>query len=232
METATLQGERRKRAISAFLANQDTFGTSLLLICLDTYGVECLAWEPETLHQELQDDYRVLLPQANADRLQSLITAITTDRVYNDALAFCSVANALSGDGLDASLLEIPTPDETAWAVTELGMLEPENIDSYSADVRRLMKLSCETSGLGKLPGSLSMSEPLESAKKAEMFTEDPAMYAGWASTQQSTAYAVDSWVKRQLLRLVGELSSLPLVNRDAASWKTFAQRAERTFAA
>jgi len=121
-----------KRVAGELLEDPDTFATTLLTILLAAYGEGVMGWDPLEVYAAVKDDFRVVIPEENENRLNAIQLALTTGAFYSDPLAFRAIASALAdGDIGDVAtgVLEDLTVPEILWAVFEVGLLlenEPE----------------------------------------------------------------------------------------------------------
>ena len=201
------------------LTSDDTFATSLLLILLDEFGTELFEWEPETVILEVVANYQVQLPDDNIDKIWTLITALTTNQFYVSFEMFNASCQALMGDGADFSVFTPADPEQLAWGVAEVMLLDPpqEGIE-FSQEVSRYVGLILEENGIMQKPKTLSFAEfPSKNPilDLDTLFEDDPQMFQASWSAQRSRAEEVDAFVKNRMHDLLVEVNSLPLMNKD-----------------
>lgn len=215
-------------ALQDILKDNQTFATVLLAIVLDEYGTEALEWEPEVTYQEIFEDFDVELPAVNQDKIQTIITALTTDQVQNDWLMFCHACNALNSVPIDFTSIDPPTPEEAAWAVTELAMVQdPEDSSNYSPEVKRFIGTVCHMNGLLLPPRVLSMADvPVKDSEAITSFGDDEAMLRGWYNKQRADADYVTEYASSKLMELITALDEVPLKERDSSAWGKFKENA------
>ena len=109
-------------ALKAALTSPNSFATVLLTVYLDSFGTEGLAWGPDTVQMEVEQEHGVGLPPANFDRLLTAISLLTTDSFYASLPDFARACVVLSGHLPTPDLLILPDCDDLAWGMTE-GML-------------------------------------------------------------------------------------------------------------
>jgi len=206
--------------------SSDTIGTVLLTMVLDSYGQEIFDQDPQAFRKDLEEGFGVDdIPAISTDKVWALWTALTSDLVHKDVSTFMNTANVLSGTPLSYDVLDIADAYECAWAVTELTMLDPETPERLSPEVRRYIGEACREEGLYRLPVSLS--------KVADMGREDFAAnmesHAGDSVEAQMIVQNqiefrddVQAYVQRQTNRLMVQLNSAPLINKDSKSWNSF----------
>ena len=206
--------------------SDDTLGTVLLTMVLDSYGQEIFEQDPQAFRKDIEEGFSVDdIPAVNTDKVWALWSSLTTDLVHKDVSTFMNTANVLSGTPLSYDVFDIADVYECAWALTELTMLDPETSTRLSPEVRRYIGEVCKEQGLYRLPPAL--------AKAADMGREDFAanMESHAADTVEAQMIVqnqvqfrddVQAYVQRQTNRLMLQLHSVPLINRDTKSWNSF----------
>lgn len=120
-------------AAAKLLRESGTLGTPLLTIALAAYGDEIFGnpelgiepIDPIELWTRLEEDFRAELPDAVENRLNALMTAVSTDLFYEDPLAFTSIGLALASGNLGTlpdGILEELTLPEAVWATYEVAL--------------------------------------------------------------------------------------------------------------
>jgi hypothetical protein len=133
--TKTDLSDEFKQRQRFFSGEEQTFASVLLACAVDALEtIEFVEWDPDVLAQELKDYYRVDMPIEVRDRLNSLISALASDRFYRDPMFFNQVANALSGEPCNMDVFEPADIDEVAWAVLEVGMNDFEEGEDIAFD--------------------------------------------------------------------------------------------------
>lgn len=109
-----------KTAVARLLNDVATLGTTLHVICLTAYGEEIYTLDILELLARLREDFGVELPEDNENKLQAMLTAVSTEAFHQDVQAFNTICNTLSsGDpGLDE--LDDVTLPEMLWAMFEV----------------------------------------------------------------------------------------------------------------
>lgn len=221
--------ELKNREVARWLSDTDTHATVLLALLLDEYGTECLQWDPETIRLQLEADYHVKLSQVNMDKIMALITALTTNMFYASVEAFTQISNALNNSQADFEVWDPPTAAEAAWAITEVTLNDPprrkeDYANSFSMDVRRYLGVILEQESILNPPDVLKIAElDQQAAKNAELtFADDPSLFAGFHRLSEDKSQAIVQYVRDNIKKLMLQLDSLPLQNRDASQWQKF----------
>lgn len=211
-----------KAKIANYLKNPDTYGLVLISILLDNYDTDWLSWEIDTIEMELQDDFYVDIPSINSDKIQALMTAMTSDMPYRDWIALNMTCEALNDNIVDAEVLEPVTPEELAWGLTQLAMLEDNDTrPEFDEEVRRYMGAVLAEHGIINPPDILKLAI----MPKSEGGVIDPFMErAKFDKRQEDEQYIMD-YVKENLAKLIEQLNNVPLSNRDTESWGKLLKR-------
>lgn len=107
---------------------KDSYGTVLVaVISKHLNGFEWFDWEPDVLLEAIHDDFGVQMPPVVRDKVWALVSALTTDLFWTDAVFMNHVANALTGGPTNMLDLEPAEAEEIAWAVIEVGMSDLED---------------------------------------------------------------------------------------------------------
>lgn len=109
-----------KTEVARLLNDVATLGTTLHIICLTAYGEEIYTLDILEMLARLREDFGVELPEDNENKLQAMLTAVSTEAFHQDVEAFNTICNTLSsGDpGLDE--LDDVTLPEMMWAMFEV----------------------------------------------------------------------------------------------------------------
>lgn len=120
-----------RRIAADILGDTETTATVLHLILLAAYGDE-LHGDPEAgidpmdpveYWVRVNEDFRVVVPESNENKINALMLALSTEAFHEDPLAFISVCNALYsgelGDIVDG-VLEDLTICEMLWGIYEV----------------------------------------------------------------------------------------------------------------
>ena len=114
------------------LDNPETYATVLLTICLIEYGDQMFTVDPLVLFAWLEDDFGVEVNEDNQNKLNAIITALTTDYFYNDLETFKAICKTLeSGDPgiVDTDLVsdEVTIP-EILWGIYEVSLCNDDEV--------------------------------------------------------------------------------------------------------
>lgn len=228
-----INSEAAKERYRELWLSPATSGTVLLVMLLDSYGQELFDNDAATLRMDIEDGFRVdNIPQVNIDKVMGLWCALTTDLVHTDPSTFINVANALNNVPVDPAVFDPADPYETAWALTELSMLDPGSAGRYSPEVKRYVGEICKAFGLYRPPASMAaVADFGDENHVAAMESHAEDGMDMQFMTQQQTEFRNDiaSYVSRKMARLLNELDKVPLANRDKESWSSFMRKAIKT---
>jgi len=191
-----------------------SFATTLLLLFVDAYGTEGCNWHHETILAEIQDDFRVQLPQGNFDRLMVAIGLLTTDDFYRSAVDFVVWCNVLNGDRIGTSWDDADS-SEVAWGVTEAIIIdEPEEAEPFSDEIRAYIGAVLDREGIITPPDILQLglrgTKNLVATVQGE-YSDDPVMFSAIYDFERSKTDAVNMYIRQRLQLLGQQLESLPI---------------------
>lgn len=140
-----------KDKAASILRDNDASAIALFIIAIKTVGEENLLFtdedtgfvdhmDPLELFTELEEYFRVKIPEQNENRLNALLTAFTTDLFFDDPIAFSSICLAIhSGDlaELVNGIMEEPTIEEILIARMEVELVI--EAQDFSKSVQRLI---------------------------------------------------------------------------------------------
>ena len=208
--------------------DKQTFASTMLIACTGLFeSIEWFDWDPIALKAEIRDVCGATLPAVNADKLQALVLAMTTNQFYESLEAFIGVCNALDGDGSDFSTFDPADVKEMAWAVTEVAINDQQKAgadDLFCDEIKTYIGVQAELEGFRELPKPLTFGfSPKGYQKASESLPGDEAMFAAVYSRGKDDVNRVEAVTGAQLRQLVDQISRLPLPNADQESWKKFA---------
>lgn len=202
----------RKPALRQALGDPDSFASILLVILVDSFGMESLNWHPSTIRQELEEEFALQLPKGASDRLMAAITVVTTDLFYTDLPAFVQVCNVLAGSEFNPAAPDIADVMECAWGIAEGMLLDPPELpDLFTDDIRRYLGAVLDHEGYLFTPKILSPAIREETRDTLYSWSDDPEFFKSIHQNQQTTANEVDQTVTALLGELVQSLVRLPL---------------------
>jgi hypothetical protein len=203
-----------KQKLRAAWTDPQALATTLLLLFVDTYGTEGFTWHHETIKGEIEDDFDIVMPQGNFDRLMVAIHLLTTDDFYTSAADFVTWCNILSGDSVGTSWDDADA-SEVAWGITEAIIIEPpEEEEPFSEEIRAYIGAVLDREGIMTPPDVLKLGlrdvEDLVSTVQGE-FSDDPLMFAAIYEFEGDKTEAVNQYIRHQLRLLSKQLEALPI---------------------
>jgi len=212
MPVATTQGKNRYTEV---WTGEATFATSLLLLTVDVYGTEAFEWDFKTLRMEIEDDFRVELPQASFDRLMVAINLMKTDDFFKSLPDFIAWCNILDGDRYDPRVFDPADAEEIAWGITEALLIEPpDEEEPFTEEIRAYIGAALDQEGIINPPDILRLAlrdnPDLFSTVKGE-FSDDPEMFGAIYQFEDQKTSAINDYVKQKLTLLSQQIDQLPL---------------------
>jgi hypothetical protein len=129
-------------ALTNVLTSPATSATALHVAALDHLGLGIYEWDPATLWMEINSELHLELPEQNQDKLQAIITAVSTDQFYAQMEGFYPIAHTLlDGDG-GFQVFDPLTLGEALWAIYEVALnRDPEKFSpSILSYIQHLVK--------------------------------------------------------------------------------------------
>lgn len=199
-------------------ADPESFATTLLVAFVDEYGPEACHWSPETIQAELQDDFRLRLPQASFDRLMVAISLVTSDTFYRSLPDFITFCNILSGDTYDPRMWDPASAVEIAWGLTEgLIIWPPDDNDEnpFSEEIAGYIGQVLDQEGIINPPDILRIAirenDPV--GQVAGSYSDDPEMFNAIYDFEASKTTDINTTVREALTRLSQQLEQLQTQN-------------------
>jgi hypothetical protein len=199
-----------KAIIASTWTDPQSYATTLVALGLHDFGTEIFDLEPETIEEELRHRYGVTIPPVNRDKLFALLVALSTDQFYQSVTAFMHISNALNNSRIDFDTFDPVTPEEMAWATTEVTLNDPPEKDEelasrYTADVRRFIGGILDASGFIMPPKYLRAIADMQVVKDT-ILPDDPALLQTQTINQSDRSRENEAYVKENLTKLVEQL--------------------------
>jgi len=209
-----LMGLKRENIVK-LLNNDNVFASVILAICVNSFGTECFDWEPDTLIMELEEDFNIQLSQVNRDKLNAILTVITTDQFYKDPVVFWQVGNVLSGTPANFVTGADPlTVDEAAWAAVEAALIDMPDGDlpqpSYSSQVSAMVGAILKSEGFSRPPQFLKFATMPERHQAMDLDSE-----SGQEERMNRLEEDLTEGIREQLDELNLQLRQLPFAERS-----------------
>lgn len=209
--------------------NPEMLATPLLVLWLDAYVVgedkagqaEVLAWDPETVRLEIEDDFKVSVPQPVLDKLFAAREIVTTDRFFTSLPDFVAFCNVLSGATFDPTEFDPADAAECAWGITEALLLDPPDDatrEVFAPDIVAYVGHAVAEEGILDPPDVLRLAGPPgRAARAAAAWADDPALAAEIVARDAAKGAAITRGVRDRLRLLTRQLEALSLARGDTA---------------
>jgi hypothetical protein len=201
--------------VQQLLANPDTFTTVLLAILLEQYGTEALQWSPETIFQELRDDFFVEIPKANKDQIVVGINLLTSDDFYSRPSRFVQICTVLSGAEMTPAFDKADV-SECAWGITEAALISPPENPQHAFHPEILHYLGCvlDEQGIKSPPAVLRIalrdSDWSDKSEFTDIPTEDTDFFAASFEKHSGQTKEIEGMLSHNLSLLFSQLASIP----------------------
>jgi hypothetical protein len=140
------------------LLNEDATASAVFAATKKLIGDTFLVWEPESIWLELES-HGINLGHINRDKLQAVITLITTGSFYWDAAVFENTAIAFDSLPVEPEGLQEASPAQLAWAVLEADWLHKDG-GVFDYEPAQYAAVSMYRAGMVLAPEPLSFAQP------------------------------------------------------------------------
>ena len=212
-----------------FESEQSFASTLLVMLVDDLESVDWFAWDPEALRSEILDRFNARIPQANMDKIQGLILALTTNQFYVSLEAFIGICNSLAGDGADFRTFDPADVEEMMWAVTEVLLNDHPHEDElskvFSEEIKHYIGIQAASEGFKELPKPLTFGVIEGNYDEATEAFADAELFGAFYSRAKDEVAAAQADNQQKLQLMVQQVSRLPLRQGDSESWQKFSGR-------
>lgn len=206
--------------------------TALLVMLIDTFGIELIGWEPETLRMEIEDEWKVKPKQVNMDKINCLVNFLASNTFYKNIDVFMHTCTVLNDSPADFSQFDPPDVYEMCWAIVELSLLNPPEgpEDEFNPEIITYMQLKLEEEGFHRVPKTLSkiVSMPETPHSINDTLDDEAIDSKAWWDKQQEKLSNIDAYVCEKLFSLLSQIVSLPLTSADQKGLESLVQRARK----
>jgi hypothetical protein len=198
----------------------DMHASCLLLMAVDSWGTECIEWEPETFSSAVRDTFDTELDGLNYDKLNAAISLVASNLYHRSPGAFCAINKALSFKTVNSGEFNVCSLDDVLWGTTEAQLImgQEEFVEQgFTQDISRYVGQLLEAEGVTHPPSNLSfakMDEAYLEANQGAEFT-DPAAWKMTMQREEEDIEEMNKFMGINLTRLFAQLKALPLTNRD-----------------
>lgn len=199
----------------------DMHASCLLLMAVDSWGVECIQWEPETFTTAVRDEFGTKLNALNYDKLNAAISLVASNLYHRSIGAFCAINKALSFKSVNANEFNVCSLDDVLWGTTEAKLIEgTEDFieQGFTHDIGSYVGKLLEAEGVVNPPSNLAFAEIDPDIKEATANAEfaDAAAWKMQMSRESDETEEMNQFMGINLMRLFKQLQVLPLSNKTA----------------
>lgn len=217
------------RTIQTTFADPGAYGTALSLALFSAYGAAPIGgddapdgWSPETIHQQIAEDFRVELTPAVFGKLMAAMAILREPgRFYSRVTDFLDLANALNGDSYDPATVDPVDALEASWAIYEALLIEKMFFDEsdhrddrtmeFSPEIRGYLGMMLDREGIVNPPDVLRLAEhdPDRMARVMGDFTDDPDMFSAISTAEDAKTARITTELKLKLQQLLTQIARL-----------------------
>jgi hypothetical protein len=186
-------------------------------VLIEAYGTEAVAWAPETIMMELQDDFNVQLPKVNMDKLVVGISLLTSDDFYRRPSRFVQMCNVLAGSELSASF-DRADATECAWGMTEAMLLappEPDDDEPFSNEIRAYVGQVLAEEGIHNPPDLLKIGVLPQQHAASGLDAEDPEMFAAQYGIRADRSAEIKEMLEDNVQEMLQQLATFSGSTKD-----------------
>lgn len=211
---------------------ENTFMTTMLVAAFDAFGFiedddtdhtdnkHWYTWTPATIRHMLEREFGVPISHVNFDRFMAGIAVLTTDSFFKNLPSFIKLVNVIAFDSAAFDEFNPAEPDEMAWAISEVMLLDPpEEDEPFCDDIRRYIGLTLKEEGFVNAPdilriaiGTKTMNEVLTN------YSDDPELSSAIYQNQNDKTKDIENLIMSSLVLLGKQLKELPLRNGDVSA--------------
>lgn len=197
--------------------SRETFGSVLLTLFLDRFGMEALEWDPSTMALEIEEEFNVKLSQGSLDKLIVCIQILTTDRFFKNLPDFISFCNVLGDDTYRPDMWDPADAEEIAWGVTEALMIEPpdeNDPDPFTDEIRGYIGAVLDSEGIINPPDILRIAlRDNKVSKNITDFSDDPEMFNAVYDLEAGKTEDINNTLRMKTKLLAEQMAALHLKN-------------------
>jgi len=223
------------KILASMLVDKKSIGTTLLVGLLDRFGTDMFSWDPDTLTLEVRSEYGVHMPAVNRDKLNALITCITTNMFYSNLDVFLQTCRSLSGSEAEFEQFDPADTAEVAWGITEVFLVDPpETKDKLNAEIRSYIGMKLDEEGFTSAPLVLKpfADIPDRSQEINDTLEADGIEAKTYWNSQQENKIKIEGFVAERLEQLAVSLAQLQLQSARPGAQQEFLQRVQTALSA
>lgn len=197
-------------------SNPNMFGTSLLILFLDTYGMDALQWRPTTIQIEIEQDNGIEVSAGNYDRLMTAIHIVSGNSFFKSVPDFVRACVVLSGHHPTPDLMMLPDCADLAWGITEGLLINPptqDNEEPFAEEILGYISEALDSEGILNPPDVLRIADKGQElqAKANYSWSDDPEMFSAITKSESGKTDDINTMVLGRMVALITQLGSLPV---------------------
>ena len=201
------------------LQDPSAFTTTLTLLALDRLGTDMINWHPMTVRREIMDEFHVLPPRQNLDKIYAGMGLLASDDFYRRLPTFVQYCNILSGGQFNPARLDLADADECAWGITEAVLLSPpeDENEPFSDEIRYYVGGVVDNEGIRNPPDVRRIGK-WDKPTYGDMSMQDPLMFQMQHEAQVEESDQIKKMLRDRLQMMMREIESLKLENGDTSN--------------
>jgi hypothetical protein len=175
------------------------------------------------------------MPSINRDKINALITCITTDMFYKNLDVFLQTCRSLSGAEAEFEQFDPADVAEVAWGITEIFLVDPpESKDELNTEIKSYIGLKLEEEGFTSAPMVLKpfADMPDRSQDINDTLEADGIESKTYWNSQQENKIKIEGFVAERLEQLAVSLAQLQLQFARPGAQQGFLKRVQTALSA
>jgi hypothetical protein len=206
----------QSKSASSIWQNEAACAFPLLVLLIDRFGPEALAWTPMTIVMEIEVEFNVQVSRENFDKLMAAIHILNSNSFYKSLPDFIAFCLALCGEQD-----QIADSWDIAWGMTEGMLINPpdkKDENPFTDEIRSYIGYILDRDGILVPPDVLRLGTRDKGDLAAMLkhdYAEDPEMYEAIFKTEKEKTDNINKMIHTKMLSLLQQLKSLSLNNGD-----------------
>ncbi len=185
------------------LQNPEITATVVHAILLDQYGEEVYDWDPVTVYLEVSADFDADMASEAMDKWCAMQVVMTSDAFFKRLDAFLNVCSTFADGSPAFDAFNKVTPEEAAWAVTEVAL--NRELLPFSYPIKKYLRTVLKEEGF---------DENDYPAIFAEVFERRPDAATLRQAAADENETNIDIYVDDALADMVSQFNTIPDLSR------------------
>jgi len=179
--------------------------------------LEMINWDPATFHDEIKEEFRIEMPEANFNKLMAARELVASNTFWQSLPDFIMLCNALDSGTFDTRVFDAATMAEISWAIVEATLMWPPEQSSreeFADEIVAYISEVAAAEGLSKIPAVLKFAIPEDAPiwdQITAQFADDPQMFEAVYKLSQTKTATIDNMLLERLDYMIKQLKEVDL---------------------